>query len=70
VGRASHVHTSGLLPGARSGGVANKPELNNVEPFKIVVSGNREDMAKLSMHDLEEIPTATLSGISVEEFRR
>ena len=30
-----------------------KPDLANVEPFKTVLSGNREAMAKLSMHDLE-----------------
>src|SRR5947209_7721940 len=29
--------------------VAKKPELRNVEPFKNVLSGNREAMAKLSM---------------------
>src|SRR5262245_7914548 len=34
--------------------VEKKPELSNVEPFKTVLSGNREAMAKLSMHDLEE----------------
>ena len=28
--------------------VAKKPELKNVEPFKTVLSGNREAMAKLS----------------------
>jgi hypothetical protein len=33
--------------------VAKKPELKNVEPFKIVLSGNREAMAKLSIRDLE-----------------
>jgi phosphoglycolate phosphatase-like HAD superfamily hydrolase len=48
--------------------VAKKPELKNVEPFKTVLSGNREAMAKLSMHDLEKILAATLTGMSVEEF--
>ena len=28
--------------------VAKKPELKNVEPFKTVLSGNREAMAKLT----------------------
>jgi hypothetical protein len=32
--------------------VAKKPELRNVEPFKTVLSGNREAMAKLSTRDL------------------
>jgi phosphoglycolate phosphatase-like HAD superfamily hydrolase len=48
--------------------VAKRPELKNVEPFKTVLSGNREAMAKLSMQDLEKILAATLTGMSVEEF--
>jgi phosphoserine phosphatase len=48
--------------------VEKKPELKDVEPFKTVLSGNREAMAKLSTHDLEEILAATLTGMSVEEF--
>src|SRR5215475_11266311 len=48
--------------------VQKKPELKNVEPFKTVLSGNREDIAKLSMRDLMEILAATLTGMSVEEF--
>jgi phosphoglycolate phosphatase-like HAD superfamily hydrolase len=49
--------------------VKAKPELKNVEPFKTVLSGNREAMAKLSMKDLEKILAATLTGMSVESFR-
>jgi phosphoglycolate phosphatase-like HAD superfamily hydrolase len=45
-----------------------KPELKEVEPFKTVLSGNREAMAKLSMKDLEKILAATLTGMTVEEF--
>ena len=48
--------------------VAKRPELKNVEPFKTVLSGNREAMAKLSMRDLEKILAATLTGMTVEEF--
>ena len=48
--------------------VAEKPELKNVEPFKTVLSGNREAMAKLSMRELEKILDATMSGMTVEEF--
>ena len=48
--------------------VKAKPELKNVEPFKTVMSGNREAMAKLSMKDLEKILAATLTGMSVDEF--
>jgi phosphoglycolate phosphatase-like HAD superfamily hydrolase len=47
---------------------AKKPELKNVEPFRTVLSGNREAMAKLSMPDLEKILAATLTGMTVEEF--
>ena len=45
-----------------------KPELKDAEPFKTVLSGNREAMAKLSMKDLEKILAATLTGMTVEEF--
>jgi phosphoserine phosphatase len=48
--------------------VKAKPGLANVEPFKTVMSGNREAMAKLSMHDLLTILAATLTGMSVDEF--
>jgi len=48
--------------------VAKRPELKNIEPFKTVLSGNREAMAKLSMRDLEKILAATLTGMSVDEF--
>ena len=48
--------------------VAKKPALKNVEPFKTVLSGNREAVAKLTMRDLEKIAVATLTGMSVEEF--
>jgi phosphoserine phosphatase len=48
--------------------VKAKPELAKVEPFKTVLSGNREAMAKLSMKDLEKILVATLTGMSVDEF--
>jgi phosphoglycolate phosphatase-like HAD superfamily hydrolase len=48
--------------------VKTKPELANVEPFKTVLSGNREAIAKLPMDDMEKIAVATLSGMSVGEF--
>ena len=49
--------------------VKAKPELAKVEPFKIVLSGNREAMGKLSMQDLEKILAATLTGMTVDEFQ-
>jgi phosphoserine phosphatase len=49
--------------------VKARPELASVEPFKTVMTGSREAIAKLSMKDLEKILAATLTGMSVEEFR-
>jgi len=48
--------------------VKAKPELANVEPFKTVMSGDREAIAKLPMGDIEKIAVATLTGMSVDEF--
>jgi phosphoglycolate phosphatase-like HAD superfamily hydrolase len=48
--------------------VEKKPELKDVAPFKTVLSGDREAIAKLSLRDLEEILAATLTGMPVEEF--
>src|SRR5262249_28377672 len=44
-------------------------ELANVEPFKTVLSGNREAIEKLTMDDLMKILAATLTGMSVDEFQ-
>ena len=49
--------------------VKEKPELGRVEPFKTVLSGNREAMAKFSMDDLFKILAATLTGMSVDQFQ-
>ncbi len=48
--------------------VAKQPKLKDIEPFKTVLSGNREAMAKLTMPDLEKILAATLTGMTTEEF--
>jgi phosphoglycolate phosphatase-like HAD superfamily hydrolase len=48
--------------------VKAKPELAKVEPFKTVLSGNREAIAKLPLKDLEKILAATLTGMTVDEF--
>ena len=48
--------------------VKDKPELANVEPFKTVLSGDREAVAKLTTPDLEKILAATLSGMTVDDF--
>jgi len=47
---------------------AEKPELKHVEPFKTVLSGNREAMAKMTVLELERIIIATLSGMTTDEF--
>jgi phosphoglycolate phosphatase-like HAD superfamily hydrolase len=49
--------------------VKAKPELANAEPFKTVMSGNREAIARLSEEDLIKIAAATLTGMSVDDFR-
>ena len=49
--------------------VKAKPELANVEPFKTVMSGNREAISRLTTNDLVKILAATLTGMSVEDFR-
>jgi phosphoglycolate phosphatase-like HAD superfamily hydrolase len=49
--------------------VAQKPELKNVEPFKTVLSGDHAAIAKLSMPDLEKILAATLTGMTVDQFK-
>jgi phosphoserine phosphatase len=49
--------------------VKAKPELANVEPFKTVMTGDLEAIAKLPMPDLEKILAATLTGMPVNEFQ-
>jgi phosphoglycolate phosphatase-like HAD superfamily hydrolase len=48
--------------------VEQKPELKEREPFKTVLSGDREAIAKLSLRELEEVLFATLTGMPVEVF--
>jgi phosphoglycolate phosphatase-like HAD superfamily hydrolase len=48
--------------------VEKKPELKHIEPFKTVLSGDREAIAKLPLRAFEEIAAATLTGVSVDEF--
>jgi phosphoglycolate phosphatase-like HAD superfamily hydrolase len=49
--------------------VAAKPELKDVEPFKMVLTDGRDVIARLTMDDLTKILAATLSGMPVEEFQ-
>ena len=46
-----------------------KPDLKEKEPFKTVLSGNREAIEKLSWDDLDKILSATLSGMPVDQFQ-
>src|SRR5271157_5852456 len=48
--------------------VKEKPKLAGVEPFKTALTGDFEKIAKLSLHDLEVILAATLTGMDVDAF--
>ena len=49
--------------------VKAKPELADQEPFKTVLTGDLEAVAKLPKEDLEKLLMATLTGMSVDDFR-
>lgn len=49
--------------------VKAKPELANVEPFKVVLSRNHEAIAKLPKEDLFKVLAATLTGMPVDQFQ-
>jgi phosphoglycolate phosphatase-like HAD superfamily hydrolase len=49
--------------------VKEKPELRNAEPFKTVLSGDLEAIAKLPLPELLKIVAATLTGITTEQFQ-
>jgi phosphoglycolate phosphatase-like HAD superfamily hydrolase len=49
--------------------VAAKPELKDAEPFKTVMSGDREAIAALSMKDWETILASTLTGMTTDQFK-
>ena len=46
----------------------NKPEPKDMEPFKTVLSGDREAMARLTIPDLEKLLSETLTGMTTDEF--
>ena len=50
--------------------VENNPELKDAEPFKTVLSGDREAIAELPMKDLEKILAATLPACRSTIFVR
>ena len=49
--------------------VKEKPELAGVEPFKTVLSGNLEAVAKLPIAELQKLLVATLTGMTVDQFK-
>jgi phosphoglycolate phosphatase-like HAD superfamily hydrolase len=49
--------------------VKEKPELKNVEPYKTILSGNHDAIAKLPMKDFNALLAAAFSGMSVEQFQ-
>src|SRR5580658_5024451 len=49
--------------------VRAKPELAKVEPFRTVLTGDREAIARLGLEPLIKIVAATLTGMDVETFR-
>ena len=69
MGRASDVHVHDVRARTSARVAKAKPGLKEVEPFKTVLSGNREAMAKFTTHDLEEILGAALTGMTVDEFK-
>jgi phosphoserine phosphatase len=48
---------------------AEKPELKEIEPFKTVLSGDREAITKLPLPELEKVLVATLTGMTAEQFQ-
>jgi phosphoglycolate phosphatase-like HAD superfamily hydrolase len=49
---------------------AKHPEWKEQEPYKTILSRDREAMAKLTLEDIEKIVAATHSGMTVEMFQR
>jgi phosphoglycolate phosphatase-like HAD superfamily hydrolase len=49
--------------------VKAKPELAKVEPFRTVMSGNREAIAKLPEGELIKLAAATLTGMPIDQFQ-
>lgn len=49
--------------------VKARPELKERKPFSVVLSGDRDAIAKLNIHELFEILLEAQSGMTVETFR-
>ena len=48
---------------------ATHPEWKDQEPFKSILSGNRDAMARFTIQDFAHVVAETHSGMTVEEFR-
>jgi phosphoglycolate phosphatase-like HAD superfamily hydrolase len=49
---------------------AKEPKLKDIEPFKTILSGDREAIAKLSLPELEKVLAVTHTGMTVEAFQK
>ncbi|HEX2951093.1 MAG TPA: haloacid dehalogenase-like hydrolase, partial [Armatimonadota bacterium] len=49
---------------------AQHPEWRTTEPFKTVLSGDQQAIAKLSNDDIQTIATAVYTGMTVEDFQK
>jgi phosphoglycolate phosphatase-like HAD superfamily hydrolase len=64
------IYTQVMFAFDRVAAVAkDKPELKDVEPFKAILSHDREAMEKFTLQDLEKIVAVTHSGMTVEQFK-
>jgi len=48
--------------------VKDRPGLRERQPFKTILTGDREAIVKLSRHELEEVLFTTLTGMTVDQF--
>jgi phosphoglycolate phosphatase-like HAD superfamily hydrolase len=63
------IYTQAMFALDRVGVLARQhPEWKNQEPFKAVIAGDREEMAKFTESDWEFIVAATHTGMSTEAF--
>ena len=63
------IYTQAMFALDRVGVLARQhPEWKNQEPFKAVIAGDREAMAKFTEQDWERIVAATHTGMSTEAF--
>ena len=69
MGRASDLHANSCTASTECRRSSRRSRSSaKVEPFKTVLSGDREAIAKIPLRDFEEIAAATLTGMTVEEF--